>query len=111
MHTPFKVYAQDTQDPIELQINQDLTGLTAEIRTKNLDGGTEVSGPAEIVGPASDGRVRRDWLPNERPLSGALLFVEVIVTFSPGRSRAHPGPPPEKAIIVEVMPRRTQAGA
>jgi len=110
MHTPNKIFAQDSQERIRLRLNQNLTGHTVAIRTRNMDTGTEVTAAAEIVAPASDGLVERDWQANERPIAGGIFYVEAVDTDGSSKTRTFPGAT-EKAIIVQVMPRRTQVGA
>lgn len=110
MYTPFKVFAQDTRDPIQLQINQDLTGLSAVIRTKNLDTDAVVEAAAAIVGAPADGVLERPWQDGERAESGGLYFIEAVVSWPgpPVTTRTYPGAgPPAKSIIVQVLPRRT----
>lgn len=111
MQTKLKVFTQDTRDPIRLQVNQDLTGLAVSIRTRNLDTGTEVADTATIVGDPAAGVAERAWGEGERAAAGGLYFVEAIVTWPDnGGDRTYPGAD-EPPIIVQVLPRRTQAPA
>lgn len=110
MHTPNKVFAQDSQERIRLRLNQNLTGHTVAIRTRNMDTGTEVTAAGTIVGAATEGVVERAWQPTERPVAGGMFYVEAIDTDGNSETRTFPGAS-EKPLILQVMPRRTQAGA
>lgn len=105
-----KVFAQDSKDPIELQLNQDLTGLTVSIRTRMLATGTEVAGNATIPDPPTDMRCLREWATNEKPIGGSLCVIEAVVTWPDGKTRTFPSAN-EPPIIVEIEPRRSQVGA
>lgn len=100
------VFIEDTRDPIRLQLNQDLSGLSVAIRTRNLSTDVAVQAAATIV-DAEAGICERPWQDGERPTPGARYAVEAIVTWpAGGGERTHPR---RRPLIVQVMPRRTTA--
>lgn len=108
-HHPL-VFSQDTRDPIRLRLNQDLTGLTVDIRTKNLRTGVVVTGEATVIGgDETYGDVERAWTDEEREADRKDLYaIEAVVKWpgDPVLERTHPRDQP---LLVRVEPRRTYA--
>lgn len=106
-----KRFSEDTADPITVLVGtpgrpQDLTGATAEIVLRELPSGARIQdGVTTIDDPATQGLVRRPWLPNEL-VPGRRYAVECVVTLQNATTRTYPGPN-EPALVVEIVARRT----
>lgn len=106
MSTTIKQFAEDTTEPLRLQIGtgdapQSLSGATVSIVLKNKRTGARItSGTTTIDTPADAGQVRRAWQEGELVV-GTTYLVEAIVN-----GRAYPGAS-EAALEVEIIARRT----
>lgn len=105
-----KTFAYDSRDPLALIINQDPTGLTVSLRSKNLHTGVVRSGTIAGFDTLGGGefRIYRDWLADEKPQAGGVLAVEADLDWpDEGGARTHPDAN-EPAVLVQVEPRRTE---
>jgi hypothetical protein len=111
--TVWQQFDEDTADPVVMQLGtaaspQNLTGMTALIRLKDLDTGEVITGGTTTIrSPNTLGLVERYFEPAEK-VAGRKFVVECVTTDAEGKERTHPDPE-KRRLEVHIVARRTAA--